>query len=269
MARKKRVAIETSVSAQVLFESDRTCCVCRDRGLAVQIHHIDEDPGNNAPENLSVLCLQCHNETQLRGGFGRKLDASQITEFRDDWLARVQKRRDDADKLASLNQSKVQISDEATNKFDDKEIKYDWDTQPILAYINSLPTLKAALISQAQPRWDTGVTSEMVQASYDYIDSLTGILVILAGNYASDQFGNQTSTEYFSDVVSSRFRWHRTIAEPEGPGSGGTIVNLMVCSGVTSDVEKMVEDVVSSLVGLDDEFDWVNWPRRWQEAGKT
>lgn len=87
MARtKKRTPIPTDVAAQVLFLSDRTCCVCRTKGKPVQIHHVDEDPSNNLPSNLSTLCFDCHRETQIRGGFDRKLDADQVILYRNDWL---------------------------------------------------------------------------------------------------------------------------------------------------------------------------------------
>jgi len=47
-------------------------------------------------------------------------------------------------------------------------------------------------------------------------------------------------------------------------GAGGTIVNI-VCSGnVISDVEKMVEDIVMSLVGYGDSFDWEVWTKQWR-----
>ena len=82
------------MAAQVLFESDRTCCVCRARGRPVQLHHIDGDPSNSKPDNLAVLCFDCHRETQVRGGFDRKLDALQIQLYRSDWLSRVTTRRD-------------------------------------------------------------------------------------------------------------------------------------------------------------------------------
>ncbi|UDY22932.1 HNH endonuclease signature motif containing protein [Nocardioides sp. Kera G14] len=84
--KKNRVPIPAHVAAEVLFLADRTCCVCRDRNRPVQIHHIDDDPGNNLVQNLSVLCLECHRETQISGGFDRKLDAAQVTLYRDDWL---------------------------------------------------------------------------------------------------------------------------------------------------------------------------------------
>ena len=85
MPRKLRIDIPAATAAEVLFRSDRTCCVCRQRGKPVQIHHIDDDPGNNDVENLSVVCFDCHRDTQLRGGFDRKLDAGQVILYRDDW----------------------------------------------------------------------------------------------------------------------------------------------------------------------------------------
>lgn len=60
----------------------------------MQLHHIDEDPANHSAENLAVLCFDCHRETQIRGGFDRKLDAHQIRLYRADWLATVARLRD-------------------------------------------------------------------------------------------------------------------------------------------------------------------------------
>src|ERR1700687_5108425 len=97
----ERVQIPSADAAKVLFETDYTCCVCRERGKPVQIHHIDEDPSNSNEENLSVLCLICHDKTQIRGGFGRQLNANLVLEYRQDWLDRVRQRRDKADEIAS------------------------------------------------------------------------------------------------------------------------------------------------------------------------
>ena len=90
---KARVEIPPHVAARVLFHSGRTCCVCRQEGKPVQIHHIDDDSSNNALSNLSVLCFDCHRETQIRGGFDRKLDSDQVVLFRDDWHSLVSQRR--------------------------------------------------------------------------------------------------------------------------------------------------------------------------------
>jgi Protein of unknown function (DUF3298) len=85
-----RVEIPTDVAAEVLFLSDRTCCVCRQRLRPVQLHHIDDHPENSVADNLAVLCLDCHRETQIRGGFDRKLDAAQVRLYKLDWLKRVE-----------------------------------------------------------------------------------------------------------------------------------------------------------------------------------
>jgi hypothetical protein len=90
---KRRVSVPEDIAAEVLFAADRACCVCRDRSHPVQIHHIDEDPSNNSVSNLAVLCLSCHNQTQLQGGFGRHLSADQVRLYRDDWNQKVQHTR--------------------------------------------------------------------------------------------------------------------------------------------------------------------------------
>jgi hypothetical protein len=80
-----RTPVPTAVAAAVLFAADRTCCVCREKGKPVQIHHIDEDPTNHARTNLAVVCFDCHEKTQIKGGFARGLDSEQIRLYRDDW----------------------------------------------------------------------------------------------------------------------------------------------------------------------------------------
>jgi hypothetical protein len=89
MAQKERNEIPAELAARLLFLSNRVCCVCRERRKPIQIHHLDEDPSNSSEQNLAVLCLECHHETQIRGGFARKLDAHQIVLFRDEWHAIV------------------------------------------------------------------------------------------------------------------------------------------------------------------------------------
>jgi hypothetical protein len=94
MNSKSRVEIPGESAAQIEFESDRTCCVCWTENKPYQIHHIDDDPSNNAPENLAVLCFDCHYKTQLHGGFARKLDAFQVRKYREEWIRRVAAKRD-------------------------------------------------------------------------------------------------------------------------------------------------------------------------------
>jgi hypothetical protein len=84
MAAKERTPIPEAIAADVLYRSDHTCCVCR-INRKVQIHHLDENPRNHDANNLAVLCLNCHDDTQLRGGFTRKPLALEIIQYRESW----------------------------------------------------------------------------------------------------------------------------------------------------------------------------------------
>ena len=91
--KKIRTKIPKNIAARVQFHSNRTCCVCRDGNKIIQIHHLDENPVNHNEENLAVLCLECHDQTMIKGGFGRKLDSDLIILYRDDWYQIVGKGR--------------------------------------------------------------------------------------------------------------------------------------------------------------------------------
>jgi len=260
---KIRTPIPNDLAAEVVFASDYTCCVCcGERGKRIVIHHIDENPNNNIFENLSVLCLEHHNDTQIKGGFGRTLNAPLVIKYRDDWLKKVKLRRSLADEAAIKRQVGKKTLSEQVEKAIETPIKHTEFKEPLLKYINFLPYFLAALLRQAQLKWDTGVTATMVQASYDCIDSLKGVLITLASYYLPKSFGNQTPQEYFSDVIASRFQWHRAILEPYGPG--GTIVNVICSGSVLEDTEHMIEDMVRALAGHDNEFNWENWLKRWR-----
>jgi hypothetical protein len=44
-------------------------------------------------DNLAVLCFDCHRDTQIRGGFDRKLDAAQVRLYKADWIKRIEEQR--------------------------------------------------------------------------------------------------------------------------------------------------------------------------------
>lgn len=91
---------------KVLFFSDRICCVCRKSEKPVQIHHIDENSTNNTYENLAILCFDCHNETMVKGGFGRSLNSDQIILYRDNWIHLLAKNKIHTELTMEDNQKK-------------------------------------------------------------------------------------------------------------------------------------------------------------------
>jgi hypothetical protein len=243
---KTRVPVPPDVAAKMLFASDYTCCVCRERGRPVQIHHIDGDPSNNAEINLSALCLICHGQTQAKGGFGRKLDAKLINEYRGDWVQRVGIRRDKADEIAAFRMAGAAGSIPTTEEE---------------AEALTVPTDEAA-----RPRWDSGITSEMMQGTYDLIDLIVQMLTHLASWFPEDHFDGRLAQEYFSRFVSDRFIWHRALAEPDGVGTGGTIVGPIAAGAVLSDVECAVGDMVSALLSGREGFSLMAWRRKWKDS---
>jgi len=258
---KDRTPIPQEVSVDVLFLHDHTCCVCREHGLSVQIHHIDDDPSNNAPENLAVLCLQDHDRTQVAGGFGRRLQPAEVRRYRDDWLERVKIRREQADKIASERMGGVQPPAQTA-------AKWSRPAQAMLnAYIEHLPELLKAAFARARPRWDTGVTAEVRNATSEVIDILYRVLVYLADWYPPEHFGERAAEVYFSEFIANRYAWHRALNTPDKPGSGGTIAGVLAGGGALDDVLTAIADMVAAQAR--GEFDFKSWRARWEKAQET
>ncbi len=59
---KKRVQVPARLRDAVLKEFNHKCAMCGATGP--QVHHIDENPGNNDPQNLLPLCPNCHLRDQ-------------------------------------------------------------------------------------------------------------------------------------------------------------------------------------------------------------
>jgi len=269
MAKKIRVPIPDDIAAEILFLSDRTCCVCNIRGKQVQIHHIDENPSNNNIENLSVLCFDCHDQTMIKGGFGRKLDANQIIKYRTDWLDRVKSRKEKADEIASIQTVTGSTETVLVNYIDNEDfLNYKTNDDPDLLkdYLQKIIIVHNAQLTIAQTKWDTGVTATMHQGYYDMVDFYEEVLIELSTFYPKGHFNNLPPKKYFSEIISSKFLWHRLVLEPDGVGTGGTIVSTMTGRNVMNDLKQMVVDMVNSLLfpyEIDGQIDLKKWRDEW------
>lgn len=263
---KHRIPIPDDLAAEVQFAADRTCCVCRERGKATQVHHIDENPSNNTFESLAVLCFECHNKTQIKGGFGRKLSSSLVTRYRDEWLKDVVSRRDSGNKKDVERQAGKIITNEQSRTKPRRKVRRTTLTEPPLDYIDCLPEFRLNLLRKINKRKSNGSTLDIVQANSEYIDALTGILETLAKYYSPECFEGLSPQNFFAEMIFSRFRLHSVIAEPEGPGTGGTIISIRCTNSVITDVEKMIEDMILGLLWPKSEYDEEDWQKRWRNT---
>jgi hypothetical protein len=172
-----RMPIPDDVAANVLYLHDHTCCVCQERGRHVQIHHVDEDPSNNDIANLAVLCTECHNDTMIRGGFGKKLRATEVRLYRDEWMKRVAARKEEADRIAIQSKFGGIKKETADTR--------DWSPPSDIAlytYLQSIPDIMGNAYALAQKDWDKG-SGVATQATYQVIDVVEQIWIQLSAWY--------------------------------------------------------------------------------------
>ena len=276
MSKKKRRPISPKASAAALFAAARTCCVCQVAGRTIQIHHIDDDPANNEPGNFAVLCLECHNETQVRGGFGRGLTAPVVRQYRDDWLARVRKRRADADALA------VQAMTAAGLRFPEASpSSAAWRPDPdsiqlpsqagLAEFVRILPDLRrrAYLLMYAK-RPITPL--DTAQGYLEVTAVLEHALATLLAYYPDNHFSEGEPAYFVSAMLAERTHWHYLRTSSQGVGRSGSLAQVWAAIGIVQDLERLITETVSSLTGTEvrdpDEAEEA-WLRAWQEPIET
>lgn len=245
---KVRVPVPSDVAAKVLVASAHTCCKCEERGKPIQIHHIDGDPANNDLDNLAVLCLTCHAETEISGGFARKLSSADVRLYRDQWTGRVAERRRAADAIFIARATK-NTGPEPPYEAPRGLTRMQGDRAETERYIDDLPNVLADAYAKARKGWG-GSTADMKHATYEVIEVVQRMWIRLANEFPERHFGGETAEQFLEAYVSQRYAWHYAIAEPQGPGTGGTIAGLRASRAVLRDLETMVVDTVDALRGL-------------------
>jgi hypothetical protein len=95
VTQSKRPAIPEDVATRVLHASRWCCCVCR-LSKPIILHHIKpwHESHDHSPENLAVLCLDCHGEAHTKRDLALNLTADRILAHKQEWEEQV--RRADA-----------------------------------------------------------------------------------------------------------------------------------------------------------------------------
>lgn len=97
-----RPPIPEDTYIKILYESKRTCCVCRDPSKPIIIHHLEEWSVSKSHDesNLVVLCLEHHDQAHTKKGLSISLNKKQLVEFKLKWLE--QNRTSDAETILGL-----------------------------------------------------------------------------------------------------------------------------------------------------------------------
>jgi hypothetical protein len=174
------------------------------------------------------------------------------------WYLQRPKTSDPAPPTESLAVA-LRKTEDASTKFLRRYLEYPSHHR----FIKALPKLRAVVRENAQEGWDTGITAEMREASYDVVDFLEYVWLRLAQFYPEKHWGGKTAEEYIRSYITDRFSFHWAKHEPDGPGTGGTIVGVLTGGDVIADVESLIADTVSAMFMYSDDFDFKQWKAEW------
>src|ERR1700733_9351588 len=101
-----RARIPKAVRERLISRNAGFCCVCKQRGLGVHIHHIDGDNSNNDDANLAVLCVGDHDRFHRPTAYAlpnhRDLSAEEILKYKGSWECFVEEARAEHPKVLAV-----------------------------------------------------------------------------------------------------------------------------------------------------------------------
>lgn len=173
-----------------------------------------------------------------------------------------------------LQRRKDQLAEKAIpaefkDSLPDDYVRRSFDDPSDVRLFQSLPDFKSVAYQTAQVGWDTGKTIEMRKASYDFVDFYEYAWLKLAEFYPIKHFGQDGANAYIRQYIRDRFKFHWAKYEPKGVGTGGTIVGVLTGGDVLSDLDRLVVETASAIVGYRDHFDFNAWLQRWNRASPS
>lgn len=159
------------------------------------------------------------------------------------------------------------VPNELKSELPDDYVRRSTDSDAHVRLVRHLPELKAVVHRSSSEGWDSPVTFDMREASYDMIDFLQFAWLRLAEFYPRKHFDAADAYDYIATYIRTRFAFHWAKHEPGGPGTGGTIVGVLTGGDVIQDLENLIEDTMRSLF-FDSQFlDLDDWLQRWKGVG--
>lgn len=85
---KQRRTIPVKIKDRLMVANRHTCCICNQPRQPVEKHHINEDPADNAWNNLAVLCRNCHGLVTQKGNLGAQHTRGEVLMLKLRWEKR-------------------------------------------------------------------------------------------------------------------------------------------------------------------------------------
>jgi len=106
MTKSRRKRIPTPTKKICYQKNLGVCCVCKERGLGINFHHIDGNPSNNDEENIAILCVKEHDQHHRPKVYDKpkhlELGAKKIKEFKKEWEHTVAECKTDNPKIIAV-----------------------------------------------------------------------------------------------------------------------------------------------------------------------
>ena len=254
--KKKRVRVDNAIQDELAYRSKNICCACEKQNKPLQIHHINGDRTCNNIDNLALICLECHNQTLIRGGFAQQLTGSKVKKFRDELYKRVQKIRELVDKKTIDAMLGMENIESLLDKIAETGL-FERDNHKLSCFILSIPLRYKLIQKQAQPFYDKGSTPDIRLGIETEIAGLEHIIDELKTFYPEEHFDGGEFVE--CDINMLIWDYAYKLAAPFGMQESGTSLHIDAGMVMISFFKFIINKLVGSLLPYEESYTGGEW----------
>jgi hypothetical protein len=141
-------------------------------------------------------------------------------------------------------------------------------SQALRAVVNKLPERLNADFEKNAVEFG-GKAMQMNQAGADMIANLKNMWTDVASTGFPPQRFDGSASKWISSYVEMQSQLYAALNEPDGPGTGGTIVSQLIEGDIIDDLQRLIARTVKALISSPDSQDeYVVWASRWA-AGRS
>ncbi len=245
---KTRISIPKQIVADIVVKSFNYCNLCYKHTDDWQIHHIDEDPSNNDPDNLVFLCLNCHSKIHTKRSMSGNYTKEIIKTYRDQ-LYKIIKSN-----IANILEIKETINSENSSYIQEKadESCFAKENPQIFSLVINMKDEYKLACKRAQILYDAGGTYNVLEGNFLEINCISGFIDEMIKSYPEKHFLNEKGEDIINNIYKSYDELAYRFATPEGFVNAGTMVHSFATRTKIELLKSLVNIIVEETIPYDD-----------------
>ena len=214
--------------------------MCDQTNLPMQFHHIDNDPSNNAIDNIVYVCANCHAKIHTTSDMSSNYSETNIKFLRSKLYECVENKRKEVEKI----KKQMIIDPNDSNRVEYLDEDFISGNPELCEIIMNMNRQYFKIRVKAQKYYDTRITSKINEGIMLEIAYLELIMNSLLKFYPKNHFYNEDNENIFERLHDDFYDFLYKLYAPDCIRFEGSIIHIYVPAGYMYFFKKIINILI-------------------------